>query len=153
MAASTLPSKGRTRGDSRVLFALALALAVCAFAQTPSSVWDGVYMEGQAARGLTLYKQECASCHGMALEGAGQFPPLAGDDFKANWNGQQLRDLFEKMRLSMPADHPGKLSGDQNADILAYMLKQNGFPAGATSLKGDANALKSIKFDSTKPNK
>jgi len=89
----------------------------------------------------------------MALEGAGQFPPLAGDDFKANWNGQQLSDLFEKMRLSMPADHPGKLSGEQNADILAYMLKQNGFPAGSTAIKGDANALKSIKFDSTKPNK
>jgi hypothetical protein len=89
----------------------------------------------------------------MSLEGAGQFPPLSGDDFKANWNGQQLSDLFEKMRLSMPADHPGKLSGEQNAEILAYMLKQNGFPAGATAMKGDASALKSIKFDSTKPNK
>jgi mono/diheme cytochrome c family protein len=152
MAAFTPPSKERTRGDSRVLFALA-AIAVCAFAQTPSSVWDGVYTEAQATRGLALYKQECASCHGMALEGAGQFPPLAGDDFKANWNGQQLSDLFEKMRLSMPADHPGKLSGDQNADILAYMLKQNGFPVGSTAMKGEANALKSVKFDSTKPSK
>jgi mono/diheme cytochrome c family protein len=118
MAASTPPSNGGTRGDSRVLFALALALAVCAFAQTPSSVWDGVYTEAQATSGLALYKQECASCHGMSLEGAGQFPPLSGDDFKANWNGQQLSDLFEKMRLSMPADHPGKLSGEQNAEIL-----------------------------------
>ena len=131
----------------------ALTIAVCAFSQTPSSVWDGVYTETQATRGLALYKQECASCHGMALEGAGQFPPLAGDDFKANWNGQQISELFEKMRLSMPADHPGKLSGDQNADILAYMLKQNGFPAGSTLMKGDANALKSVKFDSTKPGK
>ena len=78
-------------------------------------------------------------------------PPLAGDDFKANWNGQQLGDLFEKMRLSMPADHPGKLNGDQNADILAYMLKQNGFPAGSAALKGDADVLKSIRFDAVKP--
>jgi hypothetical protein len=53
----------------------------------------------------------------------------------------------------MPADHPGKLSGDQNADILAYMLKQNGFPVGSTAMKGEANALKSVKFDSTKPSK
>ncbi|MGD1072373.1 MAG: c-type cytochrome [Bryobacteraceae bacterium] len=140
------------RGKS-VIAGLALAAAVCSFALAPSSVWDGVYTEEQAARGLSLYKPECASCHGMALEGAGQFPPLAGDDFKANWNGQQLSDLFEKMRLSMPADHPGKLSAEQNADILAYMLKQNGFPAGAMAMKGDANALKSIRFDSAKPSK
>jgi mono/diheme cytochrome c family protein len=133
--------------------ALAILAAVCAFAQTPSSVWDGVYTDEQAARGLSLYQQECASCHGKALEGAGQFPPLAGDDFKSNWSGQTLSDLFEKMRLSMPADHPGKLNGAQNADILAYMLKQNGFPTGAAPIKGDANALKSIRFDAAKPAK
>ena len=57
------------------------------------------------------------------------------------------------MRVTMPADHPGKLNRDQNADILAYMLKQNGFPAGATAIKGDANALKSVRFDAAKPGK
>ena len=153
MAASTPPNNVGQALSPVHSGLLVFAVAIAAFAQTPSSVWDGVYTEAQATSGLALYKQECASCHGMALEGAGQFPPLAGDDFKANWNGQQLSDLFEKMRLSMPADHPGKLSGEQNADILAYMLKQNGFPAGSTAIKGDANALKSIKFDSTKPNK
>jgi hypothetical protein len=81
------------------------------------------------------------------------FPPLAGDEFKSNWDGRPLGDLFETMRASMPADHPGKLNGDQNADVLAYMLKQNGFPAGSTAMKGDAIALKSVRFDAAKPSK
>jgi mono/diheme cytochrome c family protein len=133
--------------------AAAVLAAVGALAQAPASVWDGVYTEGQAARGVSLYRRECASCHGEALEGAGLFPSLAGDDFKSNWNGKPLGDLFEKMRATMPADHPGKLNRDQNADILAYMLKQNGFPAGSTAIKGDANALKSVRFDAAKPGK
>ncbi len=133
--------------------AAAVLAAAGALAQAPASVWDGVYADEQAARGVSLYQQECASCHGKALEGAGVFPPLAGDDFKSNWNGKPLGDLFEKMRVTMPADHPGKLSRDQNADILAYMLKQNGFPAGSTAMKGDANALKSVQFDAAKPGK
>lgn len=133
--------------------AAVILVAVAALAQAPASVWDAVYTDEQAARGVSLYQQECASCHGKALEGAGLFPPLAGDDFKSNWDGRPLGDLFEKMRVSMPADHPGKLNGDQNADILAYMLKQNGFPAGSTAMKGDADALKSVRFDAAKPSK
>jgi len=133
--------------------AAAILAAAGALAQAPASVWDGVYTDEQAARGVSLYQRECASCHGKALEGAGVFPPLAGDDFKSNWDGRPLGDLFEQMRVSMPADHPGKLNGDRNADILAYMLKQNGFPAGSTAMKGDANALKSIRFDAAKPSK
>ena len=133
--------------------AAAILAAAGALAQAPASVWDGVYTDEQAARGVSLYQRECASCHGKALEGAGVFPSLAGDDFKSNWDGRPLGDLFEKMRVSMPADHPGKLNGDRNADILAYMLKQNGFPAGSTAMKGDANALKSVRFDAAKPSK
>jgi len=129
-------------------------LGLCAvprgFAQ-PRSVWDGVFTEEQAGRGVALYQQECASCHGRTMQGRGQTPALAGDDFKSNWNGQPLGDLFDKMSTSMPADRPGKLSGGQNADILAYMLQQNGFPAGSAPLAGAADALKPIRFDSAKP--
>jgi mono/diheme cytochrome c family protein len=134
----------------------AAAIVLCsalAIGQAPASVWDGVYTEEQAARGLTAYKEKCGTCHGDALEGGGVFPPLAGDDFKANWNGQHLSDLFERIRITMPADHPGTLSGAQNADILAYMLKKNEFPAGSTPVASDANALKSIRFDAAKPKK
>ena len=112
-------------------------------AQQSASVWDGVYTEQQASRGQTLYSQECASCHGAALDGSGQAPPLAGADFKGNWNGQSVDDLFEKVKTSMPADQPGKLSREQNADILAFLLGFNGFPAGPKDLPGDAATLQS----------
>jgi mono/diheme cytochrome c family protein len=146
--------------QTRSVFAVSAAFAVLALglawrtrAQAPTSVWDGVYSQDQAARGADSYRQECASCHGKAMEGRGQTPPLSGDDFKSNWNGQPLGDLFEAMRSSMPADRPGTLSRSLNADLLAYMLKQNGFPAGSAPLKGDADALKAIRFESVKPGK
>jgi S-disulfanyl-L-cysteine oxidoreductase SoxD len=101
--------------------------------------------------GKALYGKQCASCHGAALDGSGQAPPLAGADFKGDWNGQTTDDLFEKMQTSMPADRPGQLSREQNADILAFLLSSNGFPAGQKELPADAAALQKIRFQTAKP--
>jgi mono/diheme cytochrome c family protein len=136
-----------------MLTALA-ALALASFfvrAQSQSSTRGGVYTDAQAARGQASYKTSCASCHGDTLEGSGaQTPPLAGPDFTANWTGQTLDDLFERIQDSMPADHPGALSRATNADILAYILKINKLPAGKTDLSTDAAALKQIQFEAPK---
>ena len=51
----------------------------------------------------------------------------------------------------MPQNAPGSLSRQQNADILAFILKVNQFPAGKTELDRQTDILKQIKFDSTKP--
>src|ERR1700734_4141744 len=135
----------------RIAFGLALWLAG-AYAQQSTSVWDSVYTAGQADRGKPLYGKQCASCHGAALDGSGQAPPLAGSDFKGDWNGQTVDDLFEKMQTSMPADRPGQLSREQNADILAFVLGFNGFPAGSKELPADAALLQKIRFETAKPN-
>jgi S-disulfanyl-L-cysteine oxidoreductase SoxD len=119
-------------------------------AQQPASVWDGVYSQEQANRGKAVYAKECSSCHGPALNGSGQAPPLEGADFKGNWNGQTVNDLFEKMQTSMPADRPGQLTRTQNADILAFLLSSNGFPAGQKELPTDADVLQKIKFEAAK---
>jgi len=115
------------------------------------SVWDGVYTQGQADRGKVLYAQNCASCHGKTLDGAGAAPPLAGADFKSNWNGQTAGDLFEKTQTTMPADQPGKLSREQTADILAFLLAANAFPAGSKELPTEAAALATIHIEAAKP--
>jgi len=128
-----------------------LLLASAVHAQQAASVWDGVYTQAQADRGKSTYGKECASCHGAALNGSGAVPPLAGPDFKGNWNGQTADDLFEKMQTSMPADQPGRLSREQNADILAFLFASNGFPAGQNELPTDAAALARIRFDAAKP--
>ena len=113
---------------------IGLLLSVLALLTQAGSVWDGVYAESQVGRGRTLYTEQCASCHGSMLEGAGQTPPLAGADFLKGWEGQPLKDLFEKVQITMPADGPGRLAKEQSADLVAFMLQANGFPPGASAL-------------------
>ena len=132
-------------------------------AQAPESVWDGAYTPAQAQRGEAKYKQQCAVCHGDALEGDAQtergkqlnrvLPPLSGDVFKGNWNGRPLSDLFDKVSKTMPRDDPGTVSRADSADIIAYMLKFNGFPAGKAEMPADPSLLTETTFESVKPKK
>jgi quinoprotein glucose dehydrogenase len=115
------------------------------------SVWDGIYTDAQAQRGKQLYSDACASCHGPELTGGEMAPPLVGGDFTSDWNGLSVGDLFERMRISMPQNAPGSLTGQQNADILAFMLSANKFPVGQAELAKDAMMLKGIKFETKKP--
>jgi mono/diheme cytochrome c family protein len=113
-------------------------------------VWDGVFTEEQVKRGAVAYQKECARCHGPALEGGDMTPPLVGGGFTSNWNDLTLGDLFERIRNTMPLDAPGRLSRQQNADVIALILKSNAWPAGATELAPDAGALKQIKIEAAR---
>jgi quinoprotein glucose dehydrogenase len=114
------------------------------------SVWDGVYTQAQADRGKDLYSSACASCHGPELTGGEMAPPLAGGEFVSGWDGLSVGDLFERIRISMPQNSPGSLSGQQNADILAFMFAANKFPTGSAELPKEAGILKQIKFEAKK---
>jgi len=127
-----------------------VALQSTARAQPTKSVWDGVYTEEQANRGKQGYAEQCASCHGPELTGGEMAPALAGGEFLAGWDGLTMGDLFERIRISMPQNSPGSLSGAQNADILAFVLASNKFPAGQSELAKDAMILKTIKFEAKK---
>ena len=130
--------------------ATALALQSVARAQPTKSVWDGVYTEEQANRGKQGYADQCASCHGPELTGGEMAPALSGGDFMSDWDGLTVGDLFERIRISMPQNAPGSLSGQQNADILAFVLASNKFPSGSTELAKEAMILKTIKFEAKK---
>ena len=117
----------------------------------PQTIWSGVYTEAQAKRGETTYGKACASCHAPDLSGVGQSPALAGKDFNSDWNDGPLSDLFERIRISMPADSPGSLKPPEVADLVAFILSQGGFPAGQPELPSQADALKPIKFLTQKP--
>jgi mono/diheme cytochrome c family protein len=110
------------------------------------SVWDGVYSKEQAGRGHTAYNSKCARCHGEALLGGEDSPPLVDRDFLEKWNGKSVGALVEFTRKTMPSDGPGKMSRQQCADIVAYLLDANGFPAGASDLGSDAAILDEIVF-------
>jgi S-disulfanyl-L-cysteine oxidoreductase SoxD len=132
------------------LAVLAIGWLACLMA---ASVWDGVYSSVQASRGEKAYRENCASCHGVLLEGSGQMPPLSGSDFMSNWSGRTLGELFDKIQESMPADRPGKLSRAMNADMLAYILEINKFPAGAKELPPGTPALKTIQIEGERKRK
>ena len=114
------------------------------------SVWDGVYTADQAKRGETAYLQACAGCHGTGLEGGDMTPPLVGGAFTSNWNNLTVGDLFERIRTTMPLDSPGRLSRPQTADVIAFMLNANAWPAGTTELPPDPPALKQIRIEATR---
>jgi len=128
-----------------------MLLAVVLMAQTQSSVWDAVYSADQAKRGEAAYAADCASCHGAKLEGRNQAPPLAGEEFLMNWDGQSVGDLFERIQTSMPGDRPGTLKPERNAEIIAYLLSEGKFPAGAADLSVDVEHLKQIRIEAAKP--
>jgi len=115
------------------------------------SAWAGIYTNDQAARGESAYRDRCAFCHGASLQGSDDAPPLAGRDFADDWNCANIADLFEKIQFTMPANRPGRLSQQQIAEVLSYILKANGFPAGNAALPADADGLRGVLFFARNP--
>jgi cytochrome c len=120
-------------------------------AQATKSVWDGVYSNEQAARGKKLYVDSCSSCHKEGLQGADLAPALKGEDFVLRWAGFSMQDMFNTISTTMPSDDPGKLTPQVNADIVAFILQVNKFPAGHEELKPDTSLLKGIAITPKTP--
>lgn len=138
----------------RLLLALATSSCLAAAglaAQTSRTVWDGVYSEEQAARGEKVYTERCSKCHGDTLGGQEAAPSLTGATFYSNWEGETLEALADRIRTTMPQDKPGSLTRAQNADLLAYMLRVGGYPAGSTALEGQAGAMTAMTIRMYKP--
>lgn len=117
-------------------------------AQAPTSVLGGVYTADQAKRGQAVYSENCAACHGDDLKGSEAFPALTGNGFVGGWG--TVGEVFEKVSMTMPATAPGSLTPAQGADVVAFILSKNRFPAGAAELASKAESLKSIKIEPAK---
>lgn len=133
--------------------ALAFAAAATASAQKPPAktgpaakapgpsvltTASGVYTAAQAARGEQLYMNLCVSCHP-----AGTYAQQA---FRDKWNGAPVAQLFDFVSNMMPKNEPGTLELTEYADLIAYMLKVNGAPAGKAPLPPDSAALRKIRL-------
>ena len=145
-----------TRRKVRAVVAAAAltAAAVGVYAQEKKSVWDGVYSEEQATRGKDEYEYNCGNCHIHDLSGDSikDVPALAGPDFMAKWSGKSLKELLDYIATNMPQDSRGTLGGKTYADITAYVLKVNTFPAGAEAL-ADSPRLASTNVEREKGEK
>jgi len=119
-------------------FAGLLMIAALLAAQTDTprrTVWDGVYTEAQAERGKAAFGQSCSGCHALAVDGKS---PLVGEPFWKSFAQETVGDLLTYVSANMPNGAPGSLNESTYRDIVALMLKSNGFPAGSADLRRDA---------------
>ena len=116
------------------------------FLLAQGSVWDSVYTLAQAGRGESTFRASCASCHGDSLAGINDAPALTGVNFHKTWDGNALSSLFNRIKNDMPSDNPGTLEKPQVAELVAYVLKFNKYPAGKTDLPAAAESLSQIRL-------
>src|SRR5213593_1032350 len=123
-----------------VLHALCLVLLVSphkGFSQSSKTVWGGVYTDAQAERGKVRYDMNCGSCHRGG-------PPNI-DVLMRDWSGTVLEGFFNRIKTTMPANAPGSLSDSYYLDVVAFILRTDGFPAGNDAL--EAAALKDVRIE------
>jgi len=134
------------------LLLIASATACLVIAQTGTSpgatqrrtVWDGVYTEAQASRGAMAFGQSCAGCHALAAQGKA---PLVGDAFWKSFAQKNVGELLEFVSMYMPNGKPGSLTESTYRDIVALMLKSNGFPAGSADLEATTAGVQIVQKD------
>ena len=114
------------------------------------SIWDGAFTEGQAARGQERYRTACGACHAEDLLGA-QGPALVGQAFLDRWAGSTVFDMVQVIKQSMPQEAPDSLGLPAYVDIVSYLLKSNGSPAGPSELPAGPDALRQILVTSHAP--
>lgn len=120
------------------------AAAPAAMQEAAGSTLDGVFTSAQARRGRRVYNQNCASCHGQQLRGGEMAPGIAGREFIVFWTELPVGSLFERIKVTMPEDGPGRLSDEEYTDVVAYMLDRSDYPSGDTELPADKEALDRI---------
>jgi mono/diheme cytochrome c family protein len=129
------------RSSFAVVLSVALLWAIVMSAaararEDPRTIVDRVYSVAQAERGEARFKTSCGSCH----------PPssFGGGSFAERWDGQTMAEVFEFVSNAMPENDPGGLKQEEYADVLAYILRINAYPAGSDELPTDRDALKKL---------
>lgn len=103
-----------------------------------ASAGNMFYTTRQATRGRGFFRDNCVSCHAPS--------EFTGRSFERRWTNRSAGDIYELVLYSMPEDNPGGLPEQAYADIIAYMLQLNDFPAGDTDLPTSIEALMEMKM-------
>jgi mono/diheme cytochrome c family protein len=105
---------------------------------------DGIYTKAQADGAKAQFDKICAECHAFTVA-AKKKPrdlPLGDEPFLSSWEGRTLDALITTIVLTMPNDGSAAVSDAEALDLVAYILQQNGFPAGPGPLtKETASAV------------
>jgi S-disulfanyl-L-cysteine oxidoreductase SoxD len=109
---------------------------------TTKTTNDGVYTAAQAERGKKAFGEKCTTCHEPSR--------FSGETFLESWNGKAMKEIWDVASGTMPEDNPGSLKQEEYADILAYFLHLNEYPAGTADLQPGAAAMAAIKVEKKK---
>lgn len=101
---------------------------------TARATADSSYTEEQAGRGEQVFTRVCLECHART--------EMANADFRLKWGGQTTFDLYKSIVTTMPDSDPGSLPRADYEDVVAYILKLNGIPAGTAPLMGDSTVMR-----------
>ena len=120
-------------------FVFVSAGSAAAQAAPERSTLTAVYTAAQASKGEDTFTGICKSCHSPA--------DYTLPAFTGAWAGKPLFELYSFISQNMPKNEPGTLSAAEYTQVIAYLLKLNGMPAGDTELPADSIPLKSIRFE------
>ena len=114
------------------------------------------YTEDQAHAGLAVFSANCIGCHGANLQGVAA-PGVAGTEFltTAKSNKWTLEDLRSLVVENMPLNNPGTLTKKEYANVMAFLLASNCYPAGSKPFpEADSPAFAAVHIgpvDGAKP--
>jgi mono/diheme cytochrome c family protein len=112
-------------------------------ASQDQTVKSGIYAKDQAERGKAVYDKICVACHTFKpSEKSKDNPDLGGDAFLTKWDQKTVHELATVIYTTMPNDGSAVITEEQTADVVAFILQQNNFPAGTAPFKWDATARK-----------
>ena len=109
------------------------AHAIPAALTTPQATAPG-FTAAQADHGGQVYSDHCASCHGANLNDGPFAPALKGAAFRTDWGGKTVGAFNTFLTAQMPPGQAGVLNADDYADVIAYLLRSGGAPAGSQPL-------------------
>jgi mono/diheme cytochrome c family protein len=137
-------------GRAALVAAFAAGIFSPLLAQDLPPIWNGVYTAEQAERGRVVVERHCAECHHDDLSG-GEGPALIGQSFMVKWETQSVERLFHKIRDTMPEVGSTDVTEAQKLDTVAYILQQNGYPAGTTELTDAKGTLAALRIQPKEP--
>lgn len=137
-----------------------IALSLLGYAFIATAVWAQPaggppssrtlsYTAEQAEAGRVPFLTSCSGCHDTNLMGVSA-PPLKGPGF-ARWFDRPPVELFRFIATQMPAMRPATLSSETYAAIFAFILSENGLPAGATAIPPGYTGVVGMAFPPAGP--
>jgi len=137
----------RTMAASAIVL-VATGLAAALFAQPQALAQGGLtYSAAQAEAGKAMYAAACAACHGVDLEGIGPAGPLKGDAYRSKWTNRPVEAMMAVIRTMPPGAEPTR-TGAQNAELLAFLIRENSLGAAGAPIPFATADLSAMRFPS-----